>query len=137
VRGQNNCRNAGTEFGATVVSQCSGLHGLAAGTLLVYYLYPRPAALATGFSNLLKKATFKKSRECTTSNKFTDFLINCESGFTSATPNVRGSIAEYTNTSHQPIIVSSDSRQNVMLIMVGTNDKDLLAYWKQLTWVVP
>jgi hypothetical protein len=24
-----------------------------------------------------------------------------------------------------------------MLIMVGTNDKDLLAYWKQLTWVVP
>ncbi len=62
VRGQDNCRNAGTEFGATAVSQCSGLHGLAAGTVLVYYLYPSPAALTTGFSSLLKKAKFKKSR---------------------------------------------------------------------------
>ncbi len=136
VRGQSGCPNAGTMFGATAVSQCGGLHGLAAGTI-VYYLFPSPAALATGFSNLLKKATFRKSRECTTNDKFTDFLIDCKSDFTSATPNVKGSIAEYTNTSNQPLIVTSDSRQNVMVVMVGTNDADLLAYWRQMKWVVP
>ena len=98
VRGQSGCPNAGTSVGATAVIQCAGLHGLGAGTI-VYYLFPSPAALATGFSNLLKKqANFRKSRECTTNNKFTDFLVNCESDFTSATPNVKGSIAEYINT---------------------------------------
>ena len=48
-----------------------------------------------------------------------------------------GSIAEYANTSNQPIIVTTDSQQHVMVVMVGTNDGDLLAYWKQLKWVVP
>ena len=136
VRGQDNCRNAGTGFGATAVSQCSGLHGLAAGTVLVYYLYPSPAAVTTGFSSLLKKANFSKRRECTANDRFIDFLVDCESGFTSTTPNVTGTIAEYTNTSNQPVIVSSASRQDVMAVMVGTNDGDLLAYWKQLTWIV-
>jgi hypothetical protein len=137
VRAQSGCPNAGTSVGATAVSQCADLHGLGAGTIM-YYLFPSPAALATGFSNLLKqKAKFRKSRECTTNNKFTDFLVNCESDFTSATPNIKGSIAEYTNRHNQPIIVTSDSRQNVMVVMVGTNDPDLLAYWRQLKWVVP
>ena len=137
VRGQSGCPNAGTSVGATAVIQCAGLHGLGAGTIF-YYLFPSPAALATGFSNLLKqKANFRKSRGCTTSNEFTDFLIKCESVFTSATPNVTGSIAEYTNTSNQPLIVTSDSQQNVMVVMVGTNDADLLAYWRQMKWVVP
>jgi hypothetical protein len=136
VRGQNNCRNIGTQVGATAVSQCSGLHGLATGTVFVYYLFPSPAAVATGFSNFLKTEKFHKGRECTTNTKFTDFLTECESDFISTTPNVKGSIAEYTNTSNQPIIVSSASRQNVMAVMVGTNDGDLLAYWKRLTWVV-
>jgi hypothetical protein len=136
IRGQDNCRNAGTGFGATAVSQCSGLHGPAAGTVLVYYLYPSPAALTTGFSSLLKKANFRTSRGCTTNDKFIDFLVDCESGFISTTPNVTGTIAEYTNTSNQPIIVSSASHQNVMVVMAGTNDGDLLAYWKQLTWIV-
>jgi hypothetical protein len=49
---------------------------------------------------------------------------------------VTGKIAEYTNTSNQPIIVSSDSQQRVMAVMVGTNDGDLLTYWKQLAWIV-
>ena len=137
VRGQSGCPNAGTSVGATAVIQCASLHGLGAGTIM-YYLFPSPAALATGFSSLLKKqANFRKSRECTTNNKFTDFLVNCESGFASVTPNIKGSIAEYINTNNQPIIVTSDSRQNVMLVMVGTNDADLLAYWGQLNWVVP
>ncbi len=136
IRSQNKCRNAGTLVGATAVSQCAGPHGVAAGTI-VYYLFPSSAKLATGFSAFLKAAKFNKSRECTTNNKFTDFLTECESGFTNATPNVKGSVAEYTNTSNQPIIVSSDSRQNVMAVMVGTNDGDLLAYWKQMNWVVP
>ena len=137
VRSQSSCPNVGTMFGATAVSQCDRLHGLGAG-IIVYYLFPSPAALATGFSNLLKKkANFRNSRECTTNNGFTDFLFDCESDFTRATPNVKGSIAEYINTNNQPIIVTSDSRQNVMVVMVGTNDADLLAYWRQLNWVVP
>jgi hypothetical protein len=136
VRGQNNCVNTGTEVGATAVSQCTSPHHLAAGTI-VYYLFTSSAKLTSGFNALLKTATFNKRRECTTNNQFTDFLIECRSDFTSATPNVKGSIAEYTNTSHQPIIVSSDIRQNVMVVMVGTNDGDLLAYWKKLNWVVP
>ena len=48
-----------------------------------------------------------------------------------------GSIAEYTSTSNHPIIVTSDNQQNVMAVMVGTNARDLLAYWKQLNWIVP
>ena len=46
-----------------------------------------------------------------------------------------GSIAEYTNSSNDPIIVSSDNQQLVMAVMVGANDGDLLAYWKQLQWI--
>ena len=136
VRGQNHCQNAGTAVGATAVSECAGLHGLGAGTVF-YYLFPSPAATATGFSNFLKTEKFRRSRDCTTNSTFTDFLTECESDFTSTTPTVSGSIAEYTNTSSQPIIVSSDSQQKVMVVMVGTNDGDLLAYWKQLNWVVP
>jgi hypothetical protein len=136
VRGKNNCRNAGTAVGATAVSECTGLHGLAAGPLF-YYLFASPAKLATGFSDFLKTEKFNRSRQCTTNNKFIDFLTECESDFTSATPNVKGSIAEYTNPSNQPIIVSTDSQQQVMAVMVGTNDGDLLAYWKRLSWVVP
>ena len=133
VRGQHNCVNAGTGFGAIAVSQCTG----PASVTIEYYLFTSPAKLASGFSALLKTATFTKSRECTTNNQFTDFLTECESEFASATPNVKGSIAEYVNTSNQPIIVSSDRRQNVMAVMVGTNAGDLLAYWRKLTWVVP
>ena len=81
MRSQNSCHNAGTSVGATAVIQCARLHGLAAGTL-IYYLFPSPAALATGFSNLLKKqANFSKSRECTTNSKFTDFLVELRVGF--------------------------------------------------------
>ena len=47
-----------------------------------------------------------------------------------------GSIAEYVNKDNQPIIVTSDNQQQVMAVMVGTNDGDLLTYWKQLQWVV-
>ena len=46
-----------------------------------------------------------------------------------------GRIAEYANTSNQPIIVTSDDQQHVMVVMVGTNDGALLAYWKQRQWV--
>jgi hypothetical protein len=136
VLSQNNCRNAGTAVGATAVSQCANLHGLAAGTIF-YYLFPSSAATATGFSKFLKTEKFSKIRECTTSKKFTDFLTECESDFTNTNPNVAGVIAEYANTSSQPIIVTSDTKQKVMAVMVGTNDADLLTYWKQMGWIVP
>ena len=79
---------------------------------------------------------FRKQRECTTGGEFTDFLIECQSDFHSQTPFMTGGIAEYTSTSHDPIIATSDNQQKVMAVMVGTNAGDLLAYWKQLNWIV-
>jgi hypothetical protein len=116
------------------VSECIGLHGLAAGTIY-YYLFSDSAALRSGFNTFLRVEKFKKGSECTTNSKFVDFIPQCESDFTSPSPTMTGSIAEYTNTTNNPIIVTSDNQQQVMAVMVGTNDPDLLAYWKQLRWV--
>jgi hypothetical protein len=137
VKDQNSCKNIGTGFGATAVSQCQQLQGLGAGTIL-YYLYPNRTALASGFSDFLKAAKFSKNKECTTNGNFSDFLVECESDFTIKTLGMTGSIAEYVNSSkdQNPIIVSTDNEQNVMVIMVGTDDGDLLAYWNKLKWVV-
>jgi hypothetical protein len=134
VQGADNCANAGTSFGAMAVSQCGRLHGLGAGTI-IYYLYPGPAALRTGFDTLLKKEKFKRQSLCTSGTDFVDFIAECESAFTSTSPAMTGRIAEYANTSNQPIIVTSDNQQHVMVVMVGTNDGALLAYWKQRQWV--
>jgi hypothetical protein len=133
IQGRDNCHLAGTQFGATAVSQCSQLN-LPAGTIL-YYLYPSPAALARGVSSLLSKNNFHKSRECTTGNDFTDFLVECQTEFHNQTPFMTGSIAEYSSTSNAPIIVTSDNQQNVMAVLVGTNPGELLSYWKKLTWI--
>lgn len=139
VRNQNNrasCLNAGTRFGATAVSQCQQLQGLAANTI-IYYLFPSRAALASGFSKFLATFHFHRIGECTTGGKFTDFIVNCQSDFTIKTPGATGSIAEYPNKgTNSPIIVSTDNQQKVMAVMVGTNDGDLLAYWNRLDWVV-
>jgi hypothetical protein len=78
---------------------------------------------------------FHKQRECTTGNDFTDFLTECRTEFHNQTPFMTGSIAEYTSTSNAPIIASTDNQQNVMAVLVGTNPRDLLSYWKQLTWI--
>jgi hypothetical protein len=135
VQGTDNCANAGTSFGAMAVSQCGRQHGLAAGIIIRYYLYPGPAALRAGFDALLKKERFKKQAPCTSGTDFVDFIAECESAFTSTSPAMTGRIAEYVNTSNQPIIVTSDDQQHVMVVMVGTNDGALLAYWKQRQWV--
>ena len=135
IRGANNCANAGTAVGAIAVSQCSGIPGLAAAAI-IYYLYSSPAALSNGFSAFFAQHKFKKESGCTSNNKFTDFITECESDFTSTSPSITGRIAEYVNTSNQPVIVTSDNQQHVMVVMVGANDGDLLTYWKQLKWVV-
>jgi hypothetical protein len=135
VQGHNNCQLAGTQYGATAVIQCARLTGLAAGTI-VYYLYPSPARLASGISALYSTAGFHRKRACTTGTDFTDFLVDCQTDFHNQTPFMTGSIAEYINTSHQPIIITSDNQQNVMAVLVGTNPGDLLTYWKQLNWIV-
>jgi hypothetical protein len=132
IRG--NCSNAGTQFGAIAVSQCNRLN-LAAGTIQ-YYLYPSAAALASGVSQLLSSAHFRKQRECTTGSDFTDFLVECQSDFHNQTPFMTGTIAEYISKDNAPLIVTTDKQQNVMAILVGTNAGDLLSYWKQLEWVV-
>jgi hypothetical protein len=135
VQGHNNCQLAGSQYGASAVIQCSRLNSLAAGTI-IYYLYPSPAKLSSGMSAFLSKVGFHRQRECTTGSQFTDFLVECQSVFHNQTPSMTGSIAEYSSTSHDPIIVTSDNEQNVMAVMVGTNSADLLAYWKQLNWIV-
>ena len=133
VQGRDNCHLTGTQYGATAVSQCSRL-SLPAGTI-IYYLYPSAAALSAGLSTFLASVHFHKQRECTTGNDFTDFLTECRTEFHNQTPFMTGSIAEYTSTSNDPIIASTDNQQNVMAVLVGTNPGDLLSYWKQLTWI--
>jgi hypothetical protein len=135
IKGTNNCANAGTAVGAIAVSECTSLPGLAA-TTIFYYLFSDSAALGNGFSSFLENEKFKRHFECTSNDKFVSFIPQCESAFTSTSPNMTGSIAEYVNKDNQPIIVTSDNQQQVMAVMVGTNDGDLLAYWKQLQWVV-
>jgi hypothetical protein len=133
IQGRDNCHLTGTQYGATAVSQCSRL-SVPAGTI-IYYLYPSQAALSAGLSTFLASVHFKKQRECTTGNDFTDFLTECRTAFHNQTPFMTGSIAEYTSTSNAPIIASTDNQQNVMAVLVGTNPGDLLSYWKQLTWI--
>jgi len=133
IRNQSSCPNAGTQFGAIAVSQCNRLN-VAAGTIQ-YYLYPSSAALASGVSQLLSSAHFRKERECTTGSDFTDFLVQCQSDFHNQTPFMTGTIAEYISKDNAPLIVTTDKQQNVMAILVGTNAGDLLAYWKQLEWI--
>lgn len=132
---QNSCQNDGTQFGATAVSQCQQLQGLAA-QVIIYYLYPSRTALTSGLSAFLKKQGFSKTKECTTNGNFTDFLVECQSDFTIKTPGATGSIAEYTSKTQNPIIVSTNNEQDVMAVMIGTNDGELLSYWKTLKWVV-
>jgi hypothetical protein len=136
VRSQSSCPFAGTQFGATAVSQCARLKGLGA-TTIMYYLYSSSAALTSGISSLLSSAHFHKTQECTTGGEFTEFLVNCQSDFHNKTPSMTGTIAEFPNTNNQSVIVTSDDQQNVMAVMVGTNARDLLAYWKQMNWIVP
>jgi hypothetical protein len=133
IQGRDNCHLTGTQYGATAVSQCSRLT-LPAGTI-IYYLYPSQAALSAGLGTFLASVHFHKQRECTTGNDFTDFLTECRTAFHNKTPFMTGSIAEYTSTSNDPIIASTDNQQNVMAVLVGTNPGDLLSYWKQLTWI--
>ena len=134
VKSQSNCPNAGNQYGAIAVAECSRLN-LAAGTIF-YYLYPSSTALTSGVSSFLKGVNFHKQRKCTTGSDFTDFLDECQSDFHNQTPFMTGSIAEYASKDNAPIIVTTDSQMNVMAVMVGTNAGDLLAYWKQLNWVV-
>ena len=134
VQGHNNCQLIGTQYGATAVIQCSKLTGGAG--VIQYYLYPSTARLTSGVSALFSKAGFHRKQECTTGGEFTDFLADCQSDFNFQTRSMSGTIAEYTNTSHQPLIITTDNQQNVMAVLVGTNPGDVLAYWKQLNWIV-
>jgi hypothetical protein len=136
IKGTSNCHNIGTSSGATAVSQCTAPSGLPASTI-IYYLYPSQAALGAGFSNFLTAVKFRKETGCTTNGSFVNFIVECESAFTSSSPDITGSIAEYANQSNNPIIVTSDNHQQVMVVLVGANDGDLLVYCKQLQWVVP
>jgi len=134
IKGTDNCRNTGTSYGATAVSQCAPPGGLAA-SITIYYLYPGQAALRNGFGSFLTAVKFRRETGCATNNDFVNFIVECESAFTSTSPAMTGNIAEYTSENNNPVIVTSDNQQRVMVVLVGANDGDLLAYWKQLSWV--
>jgi hypothetical protein len=136
IKGTNNCHNIGTSFGASAVSQCATPSGLAASTI-IYYLYPSQTALSAGFSNFLTAVKFKNETGCTTNGRFVNFIVQCESTFTNTSPNITGGVAEYVNKNNNPIIATTANQQQVMVVLVGANDGDLLAYWKQMQWVVP
>jgi hypothetical protein len=131
----NNCSNDGTSYGARVVAECTNLQGLAA-TTIIYYLFSDTATLSKGFSSFLTSSNFPSSAQsCTTNNKFSDFITNCRDTYTSTSPAIGGSVAEYVNKTNDPIIVSTDRQQLVMAVLIGTNDADLLAYWQPLQWI--
>ncbi len=131
---QGHCRPGSITVGATAVADCGGL-GLAA-TGIKYYLFPGTAALQTGFTSFLTAEKFTaSSASCTTNHQFVSFVTGCQDSFTSTSPTMTGSVAEYVSTQQDPIIVSTDNQQLVMAVLVGTNDSDLLAYWKPLQWV--
>ena len=114
VQSQGSCPNTGTQYGAIAVAECSRLTGLGAGTIF-YYLFPARPRSPAGVSSFLSGVHFHKQRECTTGTDFTDFLTECQSDFNNKTPFMTGSIAEYTSTGNDPIIVTTDRQQNVMV----------------------
>jgi hypothetical protein len=135
IQGENNCSNIGTDVGAIAVGECSSLQGLAAVTIY-YYLFSNQSAVDSGFNSFLSKEGFHKGSEsCTTNSNFVDFVDQCEDDFTNTSPTMTGDIAEYINKTNNPIIVSTDNQQLVMAVMIGTNDADLLTYWKDLQWI--
>ena len=135
IQGENNCSNIGTDVGAIAVGECSGLQDLAAVTIY-YYSFSNQSALDSGFNSFLSKEGFHKGSEsCTTNSNFVDFVDQCEDDFTNTSPTMTGDIAEYINKTNNPIIVSTDNQQLVMAVMIGTNDADLLTYWKDLQWI--
>jgi hypothetical protein len=132
---QGNCRSGSISVGATAEADCTGLHGLAA-TTIKYYLFSGTGALQAGFTSLLKSVNFPAtSQSCTTDNQFVSFVPQCKDSFSSTSPTITGSVAEYVSTQNNPIIVSTDNQQLVMAVLIGTNNNDLLAYWKPLQWV--
>jgi hypothetical protein len=132
IQGNGNCHNVGTSVGATTVAECTDLQGIGAGNIY-YYLFPSTTALSTGFNAFLKSVNFKEGNE--SCGEFVDFIAQCEAGYSGRSGSPTGNVAEYTNTDNDPIIVSSDNQQLVMAVLIGTNDGDLLAYWKQLEWI--
>ncbi|MDQ2815556.1 MAG: hypothetical protein M3Z75_27845 [Actinomycetota bacterium] len=135
VQGQDNCHDDGASVGATAVAQCANLVGLAA-TTIDYYLYASPEALVKGFTSFLTSVKFpSNSRVCTTGNKFAGFVAQCKGSFTSTSPDITGSVAEYVSTQNNSIIVSTDNQQLVMGVLIGPNEAGLLAYWKPLQWI--
>jgi hypothetical protein len=132
---QGNCRTSSISVGATAVADCTDLQGLAA-TSIKYYLFSGTTALQAGLTSFLTSVRFPASSQlCTTNRQFVSFVPQCKDSFTSNSPTMTGSVAEYVSTQNDPIIVSTDNQQLVMGVLIGTNNSDLLAYWKPLQWV--
>ncbi len=101
---------------------------------IVYYLYANSQALESGFNNFLTANNLQGSNACPTN--LANFVSRCESNFVNSSPNITGLVAEYLSTDNDPIIATTDDRQFVMAALIGTNDNSLLAYWRQMQWIV-
>ena len=138
IAGRNNCKDIGTANGATARLQCTGFQGPATG--IIYYLYSDANALSKGFDSFLTSAKFNNgnasTKTCATNGKFVNFVVQCEGTFTNQSPAAAGRIAEYQRVNDfDPIIASTDTPQLVMAVLVGTNNDNLLSYWKQFGWI--
>lgn len=101
---------------------------------IVYYLYANSRALESGFNDFRIANNFQGSNACPAN--FANFASECESNFVNSSPNITGLVAEHLDADNDPIIVTTDDRQFVMAALIGTNDNSLLAYWRQMQWIV-
>jgi hypothetical protein len=134
IQSGNTCSDYGTPLGAVAAIECSDVQGLAAGTFY-YYLFANTSTLNQGYSGLLQNASFSNS--CTASDGgFESFITLCQSDYSDTSPAISGTVSEYLNSNNAPVIACTEDQQLVMVVMVGTDGGDLLAFWNDLGWIV-
>jgi hypothetical protein len=134
IQSGNTCSSYGTRLGSVAAIECSGVQGLSAGTFY-YYLFANVSALNQGYSSFLQDASFPYS--CSASDGgFASFITSCQSHYSNNSPVISGTISEYLNSNNYPVIACTDDQQLVMVVMVGANGGDLLAFWNNLGWIV-
>jgi hypothetical protein len=134
IQSGNTCSSYGTPLGSVAAIECSGVQGLSAGTFY-YYLFANVSALNQGYSSFLQDASFPYS--CSASDGgFASFITSCQSHYSNNSPVISGTISEYLNSNNYPVIACTDDQHLVMVVMVGANGGDLLAFWNNLGWIV-
>jgi len=133
IQSGGSCSDYGTPYGATAAIECTGVPGLAAGTL-DYYLFAGTSTLSQGYDSFLQGARFPYT--CTASDgSFENFITSCQSDYTDNATGISGVLSEYIDKDNAPAIACTDNQQLVMTVMIGANGNDLLAFWNNLGWI--